>query len=414
MYRIEADRLIPGRGDPIPDGCVLLEEGEIRYAGPLENAPSTPQAETVSVPAVMPGMWDVHGHFMGMRNANLDAIPRTPLPLLAIRGAKDAERALQAGFTSIREVGGLGVYLAQAIDEGSLPGPHIYAAGSILSPTGGHADLHGFPIDVMDDFARRGGFLALCDGVPACLRAARMQLRRGARVVKVCASGGVMSEVDHPIHQQFSDEELQAIVEEAARADRVVAAHCHGKPGILAALRAGCRTVEHGSYLDEEAVELLLAKEALLVPTRFIIERLLTHAEEVAMPDYALRKMASLHDQHGRALKLAVKRGVRLAVGTDIFTSGGEGPLAWGRNGEELRHLVEAGLTPLQAIEAATANGPATLGPQAPRSGQLREGYDADVIALAQDPVPSVDVLTKPEGITHVWKAGLPVKAPPA
>ena len=154
----------------------------------------------------------------------------------------------------------------------------------VLSPTGGHADLHMYPHDWVCDFADRVGILRQCDGVAECLRAVRLQLRDGARLIKICASGGVMSEIDHPIHQQFGADELRAIVEEAALADRVVAAHCHGKPGIMAALAAGVRTIEHGTYLDEEAASAMVESGAILVPTRHIVEEFLATAPPTGSP----------------------------------------------------------------------------------------------------------------------------------
>jgi len=409
VVRIEADVLIPGRGEPIRNGCVVFDGETISYAGPLEGAPKAASGvETVRVPAVMPGLWDCHGHFMGLRTANIEEVAKTSLPVLAARAAKDAERALHAGFTSVRDLVGLGVHLARVVEEGTIPGPHIYGGGSMLSPTAGHGDLHMFPASYVHALGDAGWYLQVCDGIPECLRGVRKQLRVGARVIKICASGGVMSEVDHPIHQQFADEEIRAIVEEAGRAERIVAAHCHGKPGILAALRNGCRTIEHGSYLDEEAADLLIQRDAILVPTRYIIERLVGLGKSLGVPDYAYRKVVALADEHKKSLQLAVRKGVRIALGTDIWSTG-EGTIApWGDNAQELILLTEAGMTPLQAIEAATANGPLTLGPQAPRSGQLRAGYVADVIAVAKDPSKDVRVLSEPETILRVWKSGRP------
>ena len=239
----------------------------------------------------------------------------------------------------------------------------------------------------------------------------RNQLRLGARVIKVCASGGVMSEVDHPLHQQFSDEELRAIVAEAGRAERIVAAHCHGKAGIMAALRAGCGTIEHGSYLDAEAVDHVLEKKAILVPTRYILERLIALGPKMNIPDYAYRKVVALGDEHKKSLQLAIRKRVRIALGTDIWSTG-EGTIApWGQNAQELVHLVEAGMKPLQAIEAATANGPLTLGPQAPKSGQLKEGYEADLIVVRKDPSGDVGILTSPGNLMQIWKSGNLVKS---
>jgi imidazolonepropionase-like amidohydrolase len=351
---------------------------------------------------------------MGARAPDLAAIATTPLPVAAMRIARDAGVALDAGFTSVREVGGLGVWLATAVAEGSVRGPSVYAAGAVLSPTGGHADLHMFPPHWVGDLADRLGILRQCDGIAECLRAVRLQLRNGARVIKVCASGGVMSQVDHPVHQQFADEELQAIVAEAARAERVVAAHCHGKPGIMAALRAGVRTIEHGTYLDEEAADAMRECGAILVPTRLIIEEFLAYGASAGLPDYAHRKLLEVADRHAAAISLAHERGVRIALGTDIAGSGSTVPARWGQNGAELGLLIKAGLSPLEAIEAATATAPLTLGPQAPRSGLLEAGYDADIIAVAADPSDDPTILADPANVTHVWKAGELVKTPAA
>src|SRR3989441_951984 len=310
MLRIEADVLIPGLGDPIKDGALVVDGTTIAYAGPIEGAPSAAGAVVLNVPALMPGMWDVHGHFMGIRTLNVEEIARTPLAVLAARATKDA---------------------------------------------------------------------------------------------------GVAGELDHPVHAQFSREELEAIVSEAARADRVVAAHCHGKPGIMAALRAGCRTIEHGSFLDEEAADLMRERDAILVPTRFIIERLVRVGKEAGIAAYAYRKAVAINEQHQKALRIAIRKGVRMATGSDIFASAG-GPAGWGLNGHEVGHLVEAGMKPVQAIEAATATGPLTIGPQAPKSGQLKAGYDADFLALAKSPLDRIGILAEPENIRKVWISGEPVK----
>jgi imidazolonepropionase-like amidohydrolase len=412
VYRVLADVLIPGRGEPVPDGCVVLDGATIRYAGLAVDAPDTPDAETLRVPAVMPGLWDCHAHFLGTTTPDIATLMSTPPALLAMRAATDAAVGLDAGVTSVREVGGLGIWVGRAVDEGTVTGPAVYAAGAILSPTGGHADLHMFPVDWVCEFADRVGMLRQCDGVPECLRAVRLQLRQGARVIKVCASGGVMSEIDHPVHQQFRDDELRAIVEEAAMADRVVAAHCHGKPGILAALRAGVRTIEHGTFLDEEAAAAMKESGAILVPTRHIVEEFLAQGRTSGLPDYAQRKLEAIADTHRAAIGLAHDHGVRIAMGTDIGFHGQTAPARWGQNGAELGHLVRAGLSPLEALEAATATGPDTLGPQAPRSGQLAEGFDADVLALAGDPSRDVDLLASPAKVSHVWRGGTLVKGP--
>jgi imidazolonepropionase-like amidohydrolase len=413
MERIEADLMIPGQGEPIRNACVDLDGPTIAYAGTMEGAPKAAAGSRVTrVPVVMPGLWDCHGHLMGIRSTNVEDIAKTSLPVLAARSVADARTALFAGFTSIRDLVGLGIHLARVVAEGTIPGPHIYGGGAMLSPTAGHGDLHMFPTSYVHGLGSSGYYFQLCDGVAACLQGVRNQLRLGARVIKVCASGGVMSEVDHPMHQQFSDDELRAIVGEAARAERIVAAHCHGKAGIVAALRAGCGTIEHGSYLDEEAADLMIERRAILVPTRYILERLITFGPKMNIPDYAYRKVVALGDDHKRSLRLAIRKGIRIALGTDIWSSGADTIAPWGQNARELVHLVEAGLSPLQAIEAATANGPMTLGPQAPKSGQLRTGYDADVLAVRKDPLADISILAVPENLISVWKSGQRVDRP--
>lgn len=403
--RIEADLLIPGRGDPVPGGVVEFEGGVITYAGPAQ---SSEVDGAIKAAVVMPGLWDCHAHFMGVRGLDLSRLPTEPVAVRAARAAaRDLGAALDAGVTSVREVGGLGVYLARAVNEGSALGPRIYAAGAVLSTTGGHGDLHGYPLPWMIDFGEAATELRLCDGPSECAKAAREQLRRDARVIKVCASGGVLSEVDHPMHQQFTLAELRAIVEVAGMAERVVAAHCHGKAGILAALEAGCKTIEHGTYLDEECAAAMREKDAVLVPTRTIIAEIL---ESKAAPPYAQLKLEALADQHSRALAVAYSSGVKIAMGTDIALTGPMAPASWGRNGRELGLMAECGLSPLAAIETATAMGPETLGPQGPRSGQLAAGYDADILTLDANPLDDLGVFADPTRVTGVWLGGRKVK----
>jgi len=408
MHRIEADLLIPGRGEPVSDGVVVLDGDRIAYAGAAADAPQTPRASRHRAAAVLPGLWDCHGHFLGTRTLDLGRLPLQPLALRAARCARDLRNALDAGVTSVREVGGLGVHLARAVAEGVLDGPAVYAAGAILSTTGGHGDLHSFPLAWMEDYARLEGTMCLADGEASCQRAVREQLRKGARLIKVCASGGVLSELDDPIHQQFTVAELRTIVEVAGLAERAVAAHCHGKPGIMAALEAGVLTIEHGTYLDDECCDAMRETGAILVPTRTIIEDMLANSAEV--PDYALAKLRACADVHSDAVTRAREQGVTIAAGTDIALTGMDLPNSWGHNGSELVHLVSHGMTPLQAIEAATATAPATLGPQAPQSGVLAAGYDADVITLDADPLADISVLAQPAHVTGVWTAGRQVK----
>lgn len=398
---IVADVLIPGRGDPITDGTVVLDGETIVYAGPSASGPpASPDDQTTAVPAILPGLWDCHTHFVGSATPNLEVIVSMNPITAAARAVRDAAAMLDGGVTSVRDVGGLGLKLAPAAADGSIRAPKIFAAGRILSTTGGHGDIHSLPLDFVHQAACNHGFSILCDGVPEVTKAVRLNLRENAQLIKICASGGVMSEIDHPMHQQFSDEEMRAIVEEAGRAERIVAAHCHGTAGVLAALRAGCHTIEHGSFLTEEACDLMVEQGAIFVPTRFVVEALLPKAE--MLPRYAYEKALLVSDAHTASLKLAISKGVKIAAGCDIFVSG----QMYGESSREILHLINAGMTDLEAIEAATANGPETLGPQAPKSGQLLEGYDADVIAFDTNPLDDRSVWGDPQRVSHVWQSG--------
>ncbi len=404
--RIEATRLIPGRGAVIDNGVVLIDDDTITFAGAAADAPETPDADVVKTDTVMPGMWECHGHFIGIYTANIDEAFLTRPQLTSMRVTRDAENALQAGFTSVREMGGLGSFLSRAVEEGVVDGPNIYGSGGMLSMTAGHGDAHSVDLDVARMLHTHAwGEDSIVDGPDECRAGVRRMLRLGAKVIKVHASGGVLSELDDPHLPQFTKAELEAIVDEATRMERLVGAHCHGKRGIMAALEAGIRTIEHGTFLDDEAAEAMVETGATLVPTRFIVDLLMKEGDARGMPAYAKKKIEMTAESHAGAVSLANERGVRIALGTDIWSSG-----IWGRNAEELPLLVDCGLTPLQAIEAATANGPATLGPQAPKSGLLKEDHDADVICVNGDPVSDISVLADPANVTHVWRNGIRFK----
>lgn len=399
--RIEATRLIPGRGNVVDDGVVIIDESTITFAGGSVEAPDTPNAEVVKTDTVMPGMWECHGHFLGIYTANIDEAFTTRPQLAAMRVTKDAKAVLDAGFTSVREMGGLGSFLGRAVDEGAVIGPNVYGSGSMLSMTAGHGDTHSLDLDVARRLHKVWGEDNIVDGPDQCRAGVRRMLRLGAKVIKVHASGGVLSELDDPHLPQFSKAELEAIVDEATRMERLVGAHCHGKRGIMAALEAGIKTIEHGTFIDEECADAMVETGAILVPTRFIIDLLIREGDERGMPDYAKKKIEMTAEAHADGMALAIDKGVKIALGTDIWATG-----IWGQNGKELSLMVEVGMTPLQAIEMATANGPATLGPQAPNSGQLKQGMDADVICVAGDPSADATILADPTNVTHVFKGG--------
>ena len=228
FIRIDAGMIIPGRGQPIENGSLISSEGTIAFVGlTKELIPEYKRLSglsAVNVPVLMPGMWDCHVHFMGVEKTSIDDMAMVPPALSGARSTKDIAATLNGGFTSVRELSGYGIELSNAVNESWLQEPNIYSANSILSQTSGHGDAHSVPVDVLDDKVRHGLPFQVCDGVDECVKAVRLQIRRGAKVIKVATSGGVSSLIDDPQTQQFSDRELKAIVEEATRARRIVAA----------------------------------------------------------------------------------------------------------------------------------------------------------------------------------------------
>lgn len=418
---VTSDLLIPGDGDPIPKGAIVIESKTIVWVGARDSIPdSYRQAKHRSqhVPYMMPGLWDAHMHFSaGSEDPEQLAKLMTYGPLAehpATQGARlgrQCWQALQMGYTSMRDCGGLGCELAAAIDDGAIPGPNVYSAGAYISQTAGHGDLFNMPPgDALQSFGVRNirpGFFCdqaalLADGPDECRRAVRLQVRRGAKCIKILATGGVMSLDDNPEDAQFCDEEMSALVDEATRMGRAVAAHCHAKAGIVASIKAGVRTIEHGSFADEECVELMKKHDIIYVPTRRAITFLLENSD--ALPKKVRDKVQLVAARHLAAYKMAVAGGVTIAMGTDMAPSE--------IRGIEIQHGVEAGLTNLQALKAATATAPLTLGRQAPKSGQLKAGYDADVLGLTENPADNVKVLQKGENIKWVWKGGKLFKGP--
>ncbi|KAK3678077.1 hypothetical protein LTR78_002172 [Recurvomyces mirabilis] len=418
-FIVESELLIPGKGDPITNGSIVVEGNKITKVGHSSSiATEYSHLPKYNVKVLMPGMWDCHVHFIAVQAVAWDAILQSQQKqaLTGARCAPDLMRLLDAGFTSVREMAGCGIQLDEAVEEGSLVGPKIYSSNSIISPTGGHADLHPLPKPWFDDLCAHGSPFQTADGVPECLKIVRMQLRAGAKVIKICGSGGVGSELDNPVDQQFSSEEMEAMVQEAARAQRIIGAHCHGKAGIMAALHAGVKTIEHGSYLDDEAADLMIEKNAILVTTRLIVENgLKSNKDFFSSRGYAKLREIAAHQFN--AMQTAIRKGVTCAIGTDSTGTLPPGnPLSklvrQGLNAMELYYHVKAGMTPLQAIEAATANGPLTLGPQAPKAGQLKEGYDADFIGVDANPLEDIKILIGPDHVSHVWKQGICYKSP--
>ncbi|KAG6016734.1 hypothetical protein E4U54_000494 [Claviceps lovelessii] len=404
--------LIPGRGAPVQDGAVAIRGSKIEWVGEFRHRPHRYQTvRPTRVHALMPGLWDCHTHFLAIDVAYTlgrysgEFLPGFP----ALAGAvtvDDLRATLNAGYTSVRELGGFGGDIWPAVKNGPLVGPNIYSSIGLLSITGGHRDEQAVPSATMTEAMMYGSMpMAVCDGVPDCIKTVRKMVRRGARVIKVCSSGGVLSLNDDPEDRQFSDEELRAIVEEAGRSRRAVAAHAIGKAGILAGLRAGVKTIEHGMYLDDEVADLMIEKDAIYVPAQHIVRVLMTDYLDT-LPEHTRQKVMKLYHRSQTAYKLAIEKGVKIAMGTDSGSSDRRSKLSHGKNAHELVYAVELGMTPLQAIESATAIAPETLGALAPLSGQLKAGFDADIIAIRKNPLEDIKVLTEADNITHVWKGG--------
>lgn len=416
--RIDTSTLIPGRGTPLKNATCIFDT-HVRWVGPTRDLPGQHRhLEAQKVETLMPGLWDAHVHYFGARKISIDEIYRTPPAAAGARIAQDLRDTLNAGYTSVRELGGWGYQIKDAVNEGTIPGPSIYSSVAPISMTGGHGDAHDTPLPVVKAAIESYGLpLYICDGVDECIKAVRQQLRRGASCIKVLASGGCTSLVDDPEHRQFSDEELRAMVAEAERSERIVSAHCHGKAGIMAALNAGCKTIEHGTYLDSECLALMKSHNAILIATRnFFAGGLLT---KPLWPAPSYQKLQHAAATHLSAYKLAIASGVKIALGTDLGVSGSIPILepenarvfSHGSNARELGLAVDAGMTPLQAIEASTINACKTLGPQAPRKGLLEVGWEADLLGLeGGDVLKDIKVLMEERNVKWIWKAGRAVK----
>ena len=416
----------PASSPPLKNRTIVIEDKVITHIMHTDQLPSDLDSHpSTTVPVLMPGLWDCHCHLLGNANLNLTEFMVTPAATCGARLVPSLKAIVESGVTSVRDLGSHALEVAKAVEEGAIPGPNIYSAGAAISQTAGHADLFDMPFgfvhsrmgvstsDLNNHEPGRVG-LVLADGIDEVRKAVRLQIRRGAKVIKFCASGGVLSISDDPIKQQFSIEEMKVFVDEAERLGRIVAAHCHGKPGIMAALEAGVKTIEHGTYIDEECIKKMKEKGAILCPTRTIVKVGVDHPELMGKESY--QKMVETAKYHLGAYQACVKGGVKIALGTDLGVSRPDDHvLSLGKSGQELVYAVkEAGMSEAQAIEAMTANGPLTLGNlgMAPKSGQIEVGYDGDVIGLTEDPTKNIDIFMGSKGVSHVWKGGNLMKGP--
>lgn len=336
---------------------------------------------------VMPGLIDSHVHITHELGPNqlIDEVTLTSSDA-ALEGAGYARITLMAGFTTVADLGAPNdaiFALRRAIRENRVPGPRILAAGSAITPDGGHGDANGFAPDVLNVLRSE----TACSGADACRRATRRQVQAGADLIKITATGGVLSNTAAGVGQQFSNDEFAAIVEAAHSMGRRVTAHAHGTDGINAALRAGVDSIEHGTYLDRESVRLLRQGNRYLVPTMMAGWWVGQLAEQggVLTPAQA-DKARRVGPDLVRMVRMAHAAGVRIAFGTDTGVS------PHGMNAREFQLLVDAGYTPLQAIQAATVNAADHLQLNNV-AGRIAPGYAADIIAVDGDPLTDVATL---------------------
>lgn len=362
---------------------------------------------------VLPGLIDSHVHLdtdAGGEARLLEALTKD-IPYFAYNAAVNARKTLDAGFTTVRNLGGRnGVTLAlrDAIAAGKLPGPHILDAGNGISGTSGHGDA---TLGLSPEIAAHVSEDNLCDGPEACRRAVRLQVRRGVDVIKTMTTGGVNSRIGAGLGRQMFDDEMRAIVETAHLYGKKVAVHAHGAEGITLALRHGADSIEHGTLLDEEGIELFLRTGAYYVPTLSTVNGYLERiaADPNAYPPDVRAKIDWRISITGQALEKAYPRGVKIAFGTDAGVS------KHGRNADEFELLVKHGLTPAAAIQAATRNAADLLGISAD-AGSLEPGKRADLIAVDGDPLADVRVLKNVEFVMKDGKVhkGRPAAAEPA
>ena len=371
---------VPGKA-PKSEQTIIIHEGKIvgMEDGYIEDDEAT--ILDMSDMFVMPGMIDSHVHLRSDRDSGKpDDAVRLESGDFALQAAAHARTTLMAGFTAVQDVGGPKEIFAlrRAIDKGLVPGPHIKAAGSAISATGGHGDFHGFKDDILHMMQSE----TVCDGVADCRRAVRQAVKNGADIIKITATGGVLSDTNAGTGQQLMDDELEAIVEAATSMGRKVTAHAHDKGGIEAALRAGVQSIEHGSFLDKETTRLFIEKDATLIPTVLAgktVEKWAQDPKTFLTPNQ-VKKALEVGPQMQEMARIAYEAGVNIAFGTDTGVS------KHGDNAQEFQYMIKAGMSEMEAIESATTVAAKHIG-MADKIGTLEKGKQADLIALDGNPL---------------------------
>ena len=403
---VEAGRLLadPSNGVVRRDKTLVIRGNQVvEVRDGFVGDPSQGKVVDLRGAFVLPGLIDSHVHLTGQQNPNsrLEEVTLSDADQ-AMVGARYARRTLMAGFTTVADLGASNeaiFALRNAVKTGDVPGPRIIASGSSVSIHGGHGDINGYRDDVMHLLSSE----SICSGPEDCMRAVRTQVRAGADIIKITATGGVLSNTAAGLGQQFSDPELTAIVDSAHRMGRQVTAHAHGVDGINAFLRAGGDSIEHGTYLDDQSIRLFKSNGAWLVPTLLagdFVARIASGPDNFFTPAQTAKALEAGPKMLDMARR-AHEGGVKIAFGTDSGVS------AHGDNAQEFALLVRAGLTPLEAIQAATVGAAEHLR-ISNEAGKIAPGMPADIVAVSGDPLSDV---TELERMRFVMKSGVVYRA---
>jgi imidazolonepropionase-like amidohydrolase len=400
---VKAGRLFDGLSESYKQNVTIQIENDRITAVGVAVPPGAPVVD-LSKATVLPGLIDCHVHLEARSDRFEDIWTFKTSPLApAMAAVVHARRTLEAGFTTVRDVGSepfLAADLRDLINEGYLPGPRIVASGPCISITGGHCDLNNYPPNVRIDLYPLERDFQVADGADQLRHVIRAHVQHGVDVIKVAASGGVFSRGDTPGAPQFTYEELKVAVEEAHKASRRIAAHAHGTQSIKDATRAGVDSIEHGTLIDDEGIRLMKERGTFLVGDVYNDDYILAHAEDLHIPKEYVEKERAIGQVQRDNWAKAVKAGVRVAFGTDA------GIFPHGDNAKQFAWMVRLGLSPAKAILAATARAAELLDRQKD-VGTVQAGRYADLIAVPGDPLQDVRVL---ERVPFVMKGGAVIK----